>query len=390
MKPSAVYRSVAARDLRPFNFATDASAVAGQVADFLRVGADGINGLERVGISGLTPRMVARMQSMVANADGFGMDSLQASVTPGTIGTPLQFLQSWLPGFVNILTQALKIDEFIGMDTVGRWQDEEIVQTILENSGLAILYSDLGNVPYANWNPQFERRTIVRAELGMRVGKLEEMRAAEIKVNDAESKRQSATLALDVFRNDVGFNGFNGGLGRTYGFLNDPNLPAANPFPATGTGSTTTWSTKSFANITADIRLMVSGLRTASGDNIDPKTTPMTLGLPTSVIDFLSVTTDYGESVQDWINKAYPKIRCVSAPQLANAISSSNAAVLWADVVTDDRSTDNKRTWAQLVQAKFMMLGVSQQTKGTEEDYSNATAGALLKRPYAVVRYYGC
>lgn len=390
MKASAVLRSVGPRDLRQFSFATDASAFAEDFAAFIRADKDGVTGLQRIGIDGLTPHMVARMMANVSNA-GYAMDAaLPAGITTATIGTPLQFLQAWLPGLVNVLTQALKIDEIIGISTVGRWQDEEVVQGMLENTGTALLYGDLNNVPYASWNPGYERRTIVRAEEGMRVGKLEELRSAEIGINSPEAKRQSATLALDIFRNDVGFNGFNAGNGRTYGFLNDPNLPAAVAFPATGTGSSTLWANKTFLQIVADIRLMIAALRVQLGDNIDVKQTPITLVLPTGVVDFLSVTSDFGVSVQKWLDDTYPNIRVVSAPQMTAAIGGQNAAYMFAETVKDDRSTDDKRTWAQLVPTKFMVVGVSQQTKGIEEDYSNATAGALLKRPFAVVRYYGC
>jgi hypothetical protein len=61
---------------------------------------------------------------------------------------------------------------------------------------------------------------------------------------------------------------------------------------------------------------------------------------------------------------------------------------LFADRVMDD-STDDGRTFLQVVPAKFMVLGVSQLTKAYEEDYSNATAGVMCKRPYAVVRRSG-
>ena len=43
----------------------------------------------------------------------------------------------------------------------------------------------------------------------------------------------------------------------------------------------------------------------------------------------------------------------------------------------------------QVVPAKFRVVGVAKDTKGYEEDYSNATAGVMCKRPYAVVRYTG-
>ena len=51
--------------------------------------------------------------------------------------------------------------------------------------------------------------------------------------------------------------------------------------------------------------------------------------------------------------------------------------------------TDDTRTFVQVVPTRFMTVGVSQQAKSYEEDYSNATAGIMLKRPYAVVRYSG-
>lgn len=390
MKTNAILRNVGPRDVSPFAFASDAAAFAEDFATMIRADKEGISGLERIGICGLTPNTVAKMMANQANSGGWGMDSaIQGLVTTASIAAPIQFLQSWLPGFVNILTQARKIDELIGIQTVGRWQDEEIVQGLLENTGTAWLYGDLTNVPYASWNDQYERRTIVRAEEGMRVGKLEELRSTEIGVNSPQTKRQSATLALDIFRNAVGFSGFNSGLGRTFGFLNDPNLNAATAFPATGTGATTTWSTKSFLNICADIRLMVAALRVSLGDNIDVSKTPITLAVATGTIDYLGVTSDFGMSVMDWLKKTYPNIRPVSAPELTNAISGQNAAYLYAEKVDDDRSTDDRNTWAQMVPTKFMVVGVSQQTKGIEEDYSNATAGVLLKRPMAVVRYYG-
>jgi hypothetical protein len=102
------------------------------------------------------------------------------------------------------------------------------------------------------------------------------------------------------------------------------------------------------------------------------------------------VTTDYGESVQDWLDKAYPGIRIISCVQLQDAIASENGFYLFAESVDDGISTDDKRVWVQGVPAKFKLLGVSQQTKGYEEDYSNATAGAFLKRNFAVTRWYGC
>jgi hypothetical protein len=71
-----------------------------------------------------------------------------------------------------------------------------------------------------------------------------------------------------------------------------------------------------------------------------------------------------------------------------DANSGANVFYIFADAV-NDLSSDDGRTFAQLVPAKFQVLGVQQMTKGYEEDYSNATAGIMCKRPWAVTRWSG-
>lgn len=310
-----------------------------------------------------------------------------SGLTTASIATPTQFLQAWLPGFVRVLTAARKIDELIGLTTVGSFEDEEVVQGVLEPTGVAIPYTDDGNVPLMNWNTNFERRTVVRFEAGMSVGVLEELRVARMRVNTAGEKRASAALALDIQRNRVGFYGFNSGSNRTYGFLNDPALPAYVNFP-NGAGGSALWSSKTFLEIQKDIRLGLVKLRTQSMDTIDPGKTPITIAVPTNAIDFLSVTSDFGISVQKWLDDAYPNVRVVSAPELNDANGGVGVAYFFAERV-DDGASDDSKVFGQNVPSKFFTLGVEKRTKSYVEDYANASAGTMCKRPYAVARYSG-
>jgi hypothetical protein len=157
---------------------------------------------------------------------------------------------------------------------------------------------------------------------------------------------------------------------------------------ANGAAASPLWRLKTFLEITADIRTAIIALRTQSQDNLDPESTKLTLAIATACVDRLSVTSDFGISVRDWLTKTYPNIRVVSAPQLSAANGGANVFYLYAETVADT-SSDNGRVFDQLVQAKFFILGVAKLPKGYEEDYSNATAGVLLKRPYAVVRFTG-
>lgn len=316
-----------------------------------------------------------------------GMDNnFTAAATTASIPTPIQFLQTWLPGFVKVMTAARKIDDLIGIKTVGSWEDAEIVQGIVEPAATVTEYGDFTNIPLASWNTNFERRSIVRGEMGMAVGLLEEGRASAMRLNSADTKRQAASVALEIFRNAIGFYGWNTANNRTFGFLNDPNLPAAISAPSGG------WGTATFQQITGDIRFAIVQLRTQSQDQIDPEKVDLTLALPTNKVDFLSVTTDFGISVRDWIKQTYPKMRVESAPELTGSgTSGQDMFYLYAEQIDSsiDGSSDGGETFAQLVQTKFMTLGVEKRAKSYVEDYSNATAGTLCKRPWAVVRITG-
>jgi len=344
-------------------------------------GMDALEAAARLGIG-----IDSGMLSMMARA---AMDAnvLTPTTYPGTATTPLQFLQSWLPGIVRTVTAARKIDLLAGLTVAGDWADEEIIQQTLEPTGFAVLYGDYTNVPLNSWNPGWERRSVIRFEAGARVGKLEEARAAKVNINSGAEKRASAALNLELIRNRVGFYGYNGGANRTYGFLNDPALPAYVTVP-NGVSGSPLWSQKTFLEITADIRNAAGALQNQSGDTIDPMRTPMILAVATIAAQFLAVVSDYGVSVRQWLTETYPDLTIVSAPELNAANGGANVFYLYA-VKLEDGSTDDGAVFAQIVPAKFQALGIEQQAKAYVEDYTNALAGIMLKRPFAVVRRSG-
>jgi len=321
-------------------------------------------------------------------AEQIGQDAaLTPTITTPSSTTPVQYLQSWLTGFVEDVTAVRRIDEFLGIVTQGDWADEEVVQPILERTGEVSTYTDYGNTQQSAYNVNFERRTIVRFESGLSVGKLEEARAARIRVNTADAKRSSSSRELEIQRNSVGFFGYNNGLNRTYGFLNEPAL-SGYVTVATGGGGGTEWSSKTFLEIVNDLLTAASLLRTSTREIVDSQRAPIILGLPTAAIDFLQQTTDFGVSVYEWLKKNYPNWTVISAPELDGANGGENVFYLYAESV-EESGSDDQRTWVQAVPTKFTVLGVDQKTKSYEEAHSNATAGAFLKRPYAVVRFTG-
>ena len=261
--------------------------------------------------------------------------NIQGNVTTPAIPGYIQFLQMWMPGLVTIMTAARKIDEILGISTVGSWEDEQILQRVLEMTGYAVSYGDYTNVPLSSWNMVTVPRNVVRLELGMRVGVLEEARAGREGVNSSQWKRESCGLQLEIARNLIGFNGYNAGDNNTYGFLNDPGNPGYVTV-ANGASSSPLWSRKTFLEICADIRASAAALQTQSQDNINPEDVATTLALATNAYQYLSVVSDFGISVRQWIKETYPKMRIVSAPQLNTANGGVGVFYLFADSFSDN------------------------------------------------------
>lgn len=315
------------------------------------------------------------------------MDAIQPSVTTGTIGTPVQFLQYFVPGWVNVLTAKRKIDELTGRATIGNWYDAQIIWGLMDRLGNVQPYGDYTNIPLSSWQLNFNYRSVVVFEQGMMVGNKEAATAAAMKVNAADMKRQAVSLVLENNRNAIGFYGYNSGNNNTYGFLNEPNLSAYGTV-ANGASGSPLWSRKTTLEIEADLLAALVAIRTNSADTIDPKTARITLAVPTDAVDYLSTATQFNISVMSWLAANYPNVRVVSAPQLNNANGGANVFYMYAEKVEDD-STDDGDVWLQAVPATFLVNGVQQQAKGYLEDYISATAGQILKRPFAVVRYSG-
>jgi hypothetical protein len=315
------------------------------------------------------------------------MDSLQPTVTSPSMTTPIQFMQYFLPGHVNIATSARRADTFVGKSSEARWEDQEIVQQVMETLGYAAPYSDITNPVLSGYNVNYERRTIVRFEQALMVGYLEQLRASAANVNADASKRTAALQSLEIERNRVAFYGFNDGNGRTYGLLNDPTLPAYQTVKL-GLSGSTFWSTKSMLEIQSDLLTGFQNLRTNSGEVVDPKETMITIGVATDAVDDLSTPTQFGYSIQAWLAANYPKTRITSAPEFNGANGGQNVFYMYAETV-DDYSTDDGLVFKQVVPATDLFVGVEQRAKGYVEVHANATAGVYCKRGFAVYRASG-
>ena len=333
------------------------------------------NTLDLFGI-GYDKHALKEMQSFYA------MDADVAGVTTPSVAAPIQFLQHWLPDVVEVVTAAREIDAIAGRQVAGRWEDEEVIQRVLERTGQARPYGDHTDIPLSSWNMNYEHRDIVRFEEGIQVGVLEELRAGAMDISSQAEKRAAAAESLAIELNNVGFFGYNATVNKTYGLLNDPNL-SAYVTVATGASTYTTWATKTYDEICNDIKTAFAALRTKSGNLFKPERDAGVLVIAVACMEYLNTQNAYGLTVYDFIKKNYPNTRIESAVQLNAANGGANVFYLMAERFNGNRVLD------QVVQEVFRLVGTEKRSKVFIEDYSNATAGIIVKQPVGIVRYTG-
>ena len=342
--------------------------------------------LNKLGIS-VSPEFARNFQK---NAVSVALDAgITQPVTTPSNGTPVQFLQEFLPGVVNVLTVVRKADQVAPVVTAGEWHLEEVVLKVMEHTSNAQLYSDHGGVPLVSFNETYERRQVVRFELGVQQNPLADARSATTGTSPQNEKRVALAEGFEILRNDIAFYGFNTGTGKTYGILNDPTLPAYITV-ANGGGGDTTWASKTTVEIINDLSTGIRALEIQAGGHVDPTMNSIDLEIPLAFNHFLTRSDgsfNNGMTAMEWLTKNYPSIKVVTVPQFGEANAGENVFYLKA-ISVDNSGTDGGESIIQVVPAKMRALGVVQNEKGgTTEGYTSAYAGVFAKRAYAVVRY---
>ena len=337
--------------------------------------------LRELGPLNLAGRSDIRLGDIEAIGFG-GFQAMDAALTGPALSGGLvrtEFLQHVISGVVRTATRVRVLDEIVGITNAGQWHDEEIVLNVTTPTGKAELYGDHSNIPLASYVQDLEKRGLVRAELGFQAGKLEEARQSAAGFQAQAEKRAAVTEALEQFRETVGYFGFNGADTRVFGLLNDPNLPAYQ-------NATVNWKQGTFEQITGDFVAMFERVEMRSGGRIKDDTA-MTLVLPMGYRSALTKANPVaqGETVKEWLSANYPNVRFVFSPEFIGANGGADAAYLFADNV-DDESTATSSTFLQIVPVKYQVLGSENSIKGYLEGATNATAGVMLTRPWAVER----
>lgn len=315
------------------------------------------------------------------------MDS-QAPYISGSVSSRQDLFRAFLPGVVRDMTQMRQIDNVLGMTMVGNFLTKEVVQVTEQRTGNAIGYSELASAPRVSYATDYEVRNTVRfmveAEFG---GDSDKM--AELAGQDPRATKMSAvTTSLEIARNEVSVYGYFGGQNKTYGFLNDPNLPAYQTLP-NGANATPEWSTKTFLERQKDVVEAITSLELSTGNNFSASMMNFTFVIPSSVNGYLNELNDFGTmSLRKWIQETYPKCTIITMSDLDSANGGANVFYMFVDNLLGD-SSDTGAVMSQLVVSKIESVGTMIKYDKQSEKFRNSSAGTIVHRPYAIYRATG-
>ncbi|MBO4556294.1 MAG: DUF2184 domain-containing protein [Elusimicrobiales bacterium] len=365
METTKIRLSLEPSQLRPFNHVNDKDLSLEQLEEF-----------------GMSFDEKALRTLIATHGKDCGMDSSPDMHTTPSASTPIEFVRHWMPETIETLTVGQDIDKTLGRDMAGRFQDEAIVQQIVEFTGKAASYSDRGVGNFADYNINNEVRHIVRHRVDMEVGLLESMTSAEAKRNAAELKRRAVRRILETERNLIGYKGYYEGVNRTYGLLNDPNLPAYETVAA-GASASTEWKNKTALEIQKDILSAISKLTEQCAGNFDSDTDKFVILVSQKVKDYLNKSNDYKLTVKAWLKENYPNAEIRSSAWLNNVNGNQNVMYVFANRL------DGKKVMYNLVQDEVRLIGAVNLGAVSQEQYANACAGVMVVQPLGISRYTG-
>lgn len=356
----------------------------------LHLSPEKVKALDSAAMEGMTRGDLACLGiTMDSEHDGVKMafDAAPTTITQGNIGNVVQFFQYWMPEAIEVITAKRNADALLGRDIMGTFEDEEVVVRTLERTGQVRPYSDASDVPLVSWNQTLEKRLNLRFELGMKSGKLADLRASKMLVNSDSEKRAAIATAFAINQNEIAFNGYNsynassnttGGL--TYGILNDPNL-----LPYVTEANAKVFSACTFDEMVERINLWMSELIVTSKQNVNPFVDKGRFGIaPAAYSAMVTTMNSLGtKSVLGWFKETYANIEVLPIIEYATANGSDDVAYIIMD------SLNTKPVVRQAVTSEMHLLGVEPKLKGTLEGYVSSTAGTIVCQGLGIVRATG-
>jgi hypothetical protein len=306
------------------------------------------------------------------------MDAAIPMVTAANLGIPEMFSTFVDPQCIEILSAPTNASKIFPHRKNADWKDTESIYTEIEAVGRSEAYSDYGKAATSDVNMNFPARGVHRLQTLIRVGDLEQERAAAVKIDLLSKKQQAAARVLRQDTNEIELFGYNGLT--IYGMLNDPNIPAAlNPGVE---GGETAWDSKSAVGIYNDILSLFGELAKNSGGYIKFDT-PMVLVVPPAVSSRLARVTELGVApVMDMVKGYFPNLRVETLAQLEDDTGVQKVMLVAENV---EGMPSGVTGYADLLRTSRV---VSEYTSMSQK-WMSSTTGTFIYLPFAVATMSG-
>lgn len=319
----------------------------------------------------------ARMWATSENRARIAQDA--ALITTPNTTVPAELLAYIDPMVIEILTAPRRAREIFGEEKKGDWTTPYMKWRVDEMTGKTEPYSDYANGTTSGVNSEWQTRVQYVFQTSITYGDFEVDMSSTAKVNLAASKQRAAANVIDIDQNRFYLLGVAGK--EIYGILNDPNLPAAIPAGATGTGSSTKWADKTTVQIYNDVLALFAQLSEQSSGLID-KDTPLKLCLSPELSVRLGAATDFNVSVLDMLKRYFSRIDIVTVPEL-HSMTAGETMFLIAPEVNGQRS-------GTLAFGEKMRAGrVVPDLSSFRQKFVGTTYGGIVLMPFAFAQMTG-
>lgn len=293
---------------------------------------------------------------------------------PANSGVPAEFTQYLDPRVIKILTQPDKARKLFPEVKVGDWTTSHFKFRVDEERGRVVPYSDGARGGSADVNVEYLTRQQHLFQTTITYGELESAVAGAAKLDLVSAKQQAAAKFISNAHNDYYLRGVPN-VPDLWGFLNDPNLPAALPVPD-GAAGDTTWASKTTTEIFDDVMLAFTALVDAAGGLVD-NDTPMRLALSPNIYPHLGKATDFNVTVKSLISNTMQNLEFVTIPQMNAAQNSGVERATLYPIEIDGHPV------AELAYGeKFRAWQVDHFGTIYEQKFSASTYGCVIYYPF--------
>ncbi len=339
------------------------------------------------------PADLQTLDSLRAQGIGFNESALAdamdsaPTVTDAGVNAPWFYLNYMAKDAIRVATQRTTIDEVLGRTQEGSWAHVAVTKQFRELTGRTGDYKDMADatIPRVNRGYTRQSRSVIRLSAGLVVGELESRQSAMVPgmYSPHQDKREAIALLMKLDRDAIGYFGYLLGDAECYGLLNDPNL---DPFVqvAAGTGGDTSWESKTFHEIIADLMSAVADVQKKCKANFIPSSSKFKIVIPVGADQYLGKVPECGgKTVREWIADQWKKCEIVTSPVFDNALGGENVFYVIVDKIGVSPCAE------QIVPASLFMVGSMKRETGHSELWSMATVGTFVEQPIGIGRYFG-